>query len=207
MKNILILIFGTLLLIGCGQDNPSSNVENIEPLNAQTFQIEESNIALSMPKEFMEITHENYNKLISMSDMSDEIKTYISQRVSSIGEQSNNNNLFIDSLTYNNVALIQRKGPHITLNKEVVNLLEQTYMSAPKTGVIVQEEEIVQKQLVTGKSYSYIKLKIQQKSVQGIRYLTNYLISTNKVTLSVSYLNAGDTDYQDYINQTKFIKH
>jgi len=185
MKNILILIFGTLLLISCGQDNPSSNVENVEPLNAKTYQIEESNVSLSLPKEFMKITPENFNKLISMSDMTDEIKTYISQRVSSIGEQSNNNNLFIDSLTYNNVALIQRKGPHITLNKEVVNLLEQNYMSAPKTGVIVQEEEIVQKQLVTGKSYSYIKLKIKQKSVQGIRYLTNYLISTNKVTFCV----------------------
>lgn len=196
-----------LIAIAFGCNTPAEKKEDTFNYDlTYEFEVPESGIAFILPKEYIKTSVEEYKELIKSADLSDDIKENQEGVLSRINSSFPNFDILVDTLTYENLIWIIRKGPHIELTPETsklaVQVLTQNNFSSNE---IIQNEEVLGQKLVSKKWYKYVQLNIKQTSIQGERYFTHYLISTKNHTFGISFMNKENNDFKEYINRLKTI--
>lgn len=190
-----------ILCFSCNNAKPFYYSQTIE------YSVPESNIAFVLPQEYLQMTVPEYQILLDSSDYSDEVKLNQNRVLSKMEARFPNFDLLVDSLTYENLIMIFRTGPHIELDRRTSNLAVKMYTeNNSKNNLIVYEETLIENQLMYMGWFRYIKLKLKQDYIKGKRTISHYLISTNTHTFAISFLNVNGDDFQEYVNRIKKIE-
>ena len=200
------IIIGIVIILILGNCSGQTAIEKDSFDYDQTFEYEipESKVAFVLPKSYSKKTISEYKEMMNNSHLSNEIKDNQMNVLNNIKNKFPNFDLLIDTITLEDLIWIIRTGPHVELNKESAQLAVQIYtQNNPKNDLIVQKEKLIEKKLISMNWYKYIKLKVKQDYFQGERYLTHYLISTNKKTFGISFMSNSGKDFQEYVNKIK----
>lgn len=198
----LILFALVVILMNCG-----SQSNTFDYSKTKQYAVPESNIAFVIPKEYSKITIDDYKDLMYSSDFSDEVISSQINTLSNIENKFHKFDLLVDTTTLENLIWIIRSGPYIELDRQMLNMAVEMYSQTNSfDSLIINKEELIEKQLIYMDGFNYIKLKMEQDYIKGTRLVSHYLISTDDKTLGISFLSTENKDYQEYVNRTISLK-
>ena len=113
----------------------------------------------------------------------------------------------MDTVSLENLIWIIRSGPHIELDRQMLNMAVELYTQNNSfDSLIINKEKLIDKQLIYKDGFNYIKLKMEQEYFRGNRLVSHYLISTDDKTFGISFISTENKDYQEYVNRTILLK-
>ncbi len=207
MKKI-ILLFIIPLLIGCNNENEknkSNSTKRLTNKEIQAYKIPEYNTTLYLPINYYNTSLEEYKIMVDEMEISDKEKQRLLIPIQNIFSISSEMNLFIDSIRPENFLMLIPKSPHLPLNNTILNMYKSQYNASKleRNRFEILSEKTLEAKLFNTKKFDYIKLKVEQESLEGTRYLTNYIISTANNSIAITYVASENKDFQNFINLTQ----
>ena len=200
MRSILFAL--VVILMSCGGQSNTFDYSK-----TKQYAVPESNIAFVIPKEYSKTTIDDYKDLMYSSDFSDEIITIQINTLNNIVSKFHKFDLLVDTVSLENLIWIIRSGPHIELDRQMLNMAVELYTQNNSfDSLIINKEKLIDKQLIYKDGFNYIKLKMEQEYFRGIRLVSHYLISTDDKTFGISFISTENKDYQEYVNRTILLK-
>lgn len=187
------------MLISCGE-----NRDNISDSDLKRISIDFANAKMNLPKSFQQTSFSEYRqKLINSNKPNDVIESSLVklEQMQSIPQKII---LFTDTSNFDNAIWFQ-EGEHVNLTKS----LAQQYMRLLDENLVKQwtpqgiKFSKIDSKYFNGKNAKVIKLKYKLTDNISTRFSTQYIISTNSNTWSITVSNITDQDFEQLVKKIK----
>ncbi len=203
LRSTLLFLLTILILSSCNSDRPTEREIHLEN-NSYQYDILESGVSLSIPDEFVNMSIPEFMSTIENSDLTPDIKTAQFGILTNISTKFENAEIFLDTLTNENLLWIIRSGPHVPIMNNSDNIMARMFLENNNTNnSTVQHEEIIEKDIESQRWYKYVKLRTRQKYFDKKRYASFYLVSTQRKSMGICFLSIIDHDYREVVDNIK----
>jgi len=192
MKNYSFLFLCLLVLSSCSQQEPSTSLAK---LSGQYVEVPGSNIQVLLEKNYKLISAKAYKELVSNSTFEHQLKLNQLKKIEQHIDKYNDATFYIDTLQPQNLAWIKNSDYRMELNPQMLKVAKDSYLQSSNS-VGLQEGKLKRKA-----NFSFIKLKTKE-IIEGI-IQTNYVISSKKSTILISFLNSEQKDFENYMDHIK----